>query len=89
LGTAALTGGALLAAVGTTTVGVVLENGQAAGLGRAIFTGWVLPFELLSVLLLAALVGAIALARAIRAFWTAGAGTEPDPAPVAAVEGEQ
>ncbi len=31
--------------------------------GSAIFRGWVLPFEALSVLLLAALVGAIVLSR--------------------------
>jgi NADH-quinone oxidoreductase subunit J len=32
-------------------------------LGRALFTTWVLPFEAVSILLLAALVGAIVLAR--------------------------
>ncbi len=66
LGIAVLTGATLLAAVRTTTVGVDLADGQAQPLGRAIFTGWVLPFELLSVLLLASLVGAIALARSTR-----------------------
>jgi NADH-quinone oxidoreductase subunit J len=34
-----------------------------AGLADAIFTTWVLPFEVASVLLVAALIGAIALAR--------------------------
>jgi len=37
--------------------------GSAETTGTAIFTLWVLPFEVLSVLLLAALVGAIALSR--------------------------
>ena len=38
-------------------------GGTARSLGDAIFRYWVLPFELLSVLLLAALVGAIVLSR--------------------------
>jgi NADH-quinone oxidoreductase subunit J len=37
--------------------------GSAQATGTAIFTLWVLPFEVLSVLLLAALVGAIGLSR--------------------------
>jgi NADH-quinone oxidoreductase subunit J len=37
--------------------------GSAAGDGGAIFRSWVLPFEVVSVLLLAALVGAIVLVR--------------------------
>lgn len=37
--------------------------GTAEELGGALFSGWVLPFEALSVLLLAALIGAIALTR--------------------------
>ena len=43
-----------------------VEVGSGVGaeaVGAAIFRGWVLPFELLSVLLLAALVGAIAVSR--------------------------
>jgi NADH:ubiquinone oxidoreductase subunit 6 (subunit J) len=39
------------------------ERGEAAGVGAVLFGGWVLPFELLSVLLLAALVAAIAISR--------------------------
>lgn len=39
------------------------EAGTAERLGGEIFRSWVLPFELLSVLLLAALVGAIVLSR--------------------------
>jgi NADH-quinone oxidoreductase subunit J/NAD(P)H-quinone oxidoreductase subunit 6 len=39
------------------------EPGTATRLGEAIFTSWVLPFEVLSVLLLAALVGAIVTSR--------------------------
>jgi NADH-quinone oxidoreductase subunit J len=40
---------------------VSVGTGQAVG--AALFTAWVLPFEVLSVLLLAALVGAIVLSR--------------------------
>jgi NADH-quinone oxidoreductase subunit J len=36
---------------------------STSALGGTIFTGWILPFEAVSVLLLAALVGAIVLAR--------------------------
>lgn len=59
---AALIAGTLLTAVGTAQE-VPAGDGTASGLGQAIFTGWVLPFELLSVLLLAALVAAIAVSR--------------------------
>ncbi|MFI6340883.1 NADH-quinone oxidoreductase subunit J [Streptomyces sp. NPDC050535] len=56
-------------------------NGAAAGstevTGKALFQNWVLPFEALSVLLLAALVGAIVLSRKAQddTGTTAGAGT--------------
>jgi NADH-quinone oxidoreductase subunit J len=39
------------------------EPGTAGRMGEQIFGGWVLPFEVLSILLLAALVGAIILSR--------------------------
>ncbi len=39
------------------------DVGSASSLGARLFDSWVLPFELLSVLLLAALVGAIVLSR--------------------------
>ncbi|BCJ60121.1 NADH-quinone oxidoreductase subunit J family protein [Micromonospora endophytica] len=39
------------------------EAGTAERIGEQVFGAWVLPFELLSVLLLAALVGAIVLSR--------------------------
>ncbi|MFV2099782.1 NADH-quinone oxidoreductase subunit J [Micromonospora sp. LOL_024] len=39
------------------------EAGSAERIGEQVFGSWVLPFELLSVLLLAALVGAIVLSR--------------------------
>ena len=68
--TAGLVGGTLLVAIGAVGGGGAVDPDRAAGLarplGRAIFTGWVLPFELLSVLLLSALVGAIAVARGAR-----------------------
>jgi len=38
-------------------------GGSSAALGESVFRSWVLPFEVLSVLLLAALVGAIVLSR--------------------------
>lgn len=39
------------------------DVGSASSLGTRLFDSWVLPFEVLSVLLLAALVGAIVLSR--------------------------
>lgn len=42
---------------------VLADPAGAAVMGTAVFRGWVLPFELLSVLLLAALVGAIVISR--------------------------
>jgi NADH-quinone oxidoreductase subunit J len=47
------------------TEGVVFGNfqGTAADVGRKLFTGYLLPFEVTSVLILIALVGAIVLAR--------------------------
>lgn len=41
----------------------VFGQGSPETIGRALFGSWVLPFEVLSVLLLAALIGAIALTR--------------------------
>ncbi|MFL6130289.1 MAG: NADH-quinone oxidoreductase subunit J [Mycobacteriales bacterium] len=40
-----------------------VQPGSAAAIGAAVFRAWVLPFEVVSVLLLAALVGAIVLSR--------------------------
>lgn len=63
---AALIGGTLLVAVGGATV---RPDGTQAGpepIGRAVFGAWALPFELLSLLLLVALVGAIAVSRGRR-----------------------
>ena len=39
----------------------VRASGDAAAMGEAVFAEWVLPFEVLSLLLLAALVGAVAV----------------------------
>ncbi|MFI7588056.1 NADH-quinone oxidoreductase subunit J [Spongisporangium articulatum] len=61
--TTALIAGVLIYAVGSATVEVEANRGNAGALGTAVFAGWVLPFELLSVLLLAALVGALAISR--------------------------
>ena len=55
--------GTLIYAVGDTEVAVRTEQGAARPIGEAVFSGWLLPFELLSVLLLAALVAAIAVSR--------------------------
>jgi NADH:ubiquinone oxidoreductase subunit 6 (subunit J) len=63
LGVAGLVGGALLVAVGDATVTPEPARGTARPLAEAIFGGWLLPFELLSVLLLAALVAALAVSR--------------------------
>ena len=54
---------ALLAGAFHWTVYPLPEPGTAARMGQQIFGGWVLPFEVLSILLLAALVGAIVLSR--------------------------
>ena len=63
---AGLLGGTLLAAVGGSTVRPEGARGTARPLGEAVFGGWLLAFELLSVLLLAALVAALAVSRGDR-----------------------
>jgi NADH-quinone oxidoreductase subunit J len=63
LAVALLLGGALLAAYGRTSVRVDDARGDAGPLARSLFGAWALPFELLSLLLLAALVSAFALSR--------------------------
>jgi NADH-quinone oxidoreductase subunit J len=60
---ALLVGGTMTFAVGDSAVTPSLARGAARPLGQAIFGGWLLPFELLSVLLLAALVAALAVSR--------------------------
>jgi NADH-quinone oxidoreductase subunit J len=55
-------------------------GGSAEALGAGVFRTWVLPFEVLSVLLLAALVGAIVLSRSdIGPGAGTGAASEPGP----------
>lgn len=66
VGVAGLIGGTLYAAVGDTTITPDLARGSARPLGEAVFGGWLLPFELLSVLLLAALIAALAVSRGDR-----------------------
>jgi NADH-quinone oxidoreductase subunit J len=62
LATAGLLIALLVDAFGRATVDLsTVEPGSAAVMGAAIFRTWVLPFEVVSVLLLAALVGAIVL----------------------------
>ena len=59
----ALVGGSLLAAAGDDQIEVRPERGQAVSVGEVLFGSWVFPFEVLSLLLLAALVGALVLSR--------------------------
>ena len=68
---AALVGGAttgvlawaLLVAFGGQQVRIDAGRGDAATVGEVLFASWVLPFEVLSVLLLAALIGALVVSR--------------------------
>jgi NADH-quinone oxidoreductase subunit J len=62
--TAVLVSGSLVAAAdGDREVARDAARGAARPLGEALFGSWVLPFELVSVLLLAALVAAVAVSR--------------------------
>jgi NADH-quinone oxidoreductase subunit J len=62
--TAAVLVTVLLDAFGSEVIDLdAVLTGTAAVAGTALFRAWVLPFELLSVLLLAALVGAVVLSR--------------------------
>lgn len=63
VGTTAVLGGTLLYAFTDSRVEVQPDRGSAQGIGEAVFGGWLLPFELLSVLLLAALIAALAVSR--------------------------
>lgn len=63
LATAGLVGGALLAAYGDERVRIDANRGASKPLASALFSSWALPFELLSLLLLAALVAAFAISR--------------------------
>lgn len=63
LGVALLLGGTLSVAIGGHEVDVDATRGGPRAVGEAVFGGWVLAFELLSVLLLAALVAALAVSR--------------------------
>lgn len=63
LATAGLLGAVLLTAIGTRTIEVDAERAASQPLARSLFGSWVLPFEVLSLLLLAALVGALVLSR--------------------------
>jgi NADH:ubiquinone oxidoreductase subunit 6 (subunit J) len=69
---------ALLADAFRWTVYPQAETGTAERMGEQVFGAWVLPFEVLSILLLAALVGAIVLSRPdLGARTDAQAGTDP------------
>lgn len=59
---ALLLGSGVVLAFGNEKIGPV-PAGSAQDIGTAVFRTWVLPFEVLSVLLLAALIGAIVLSQ--------------------------
>lgn len=60
-------GGLLVQAYGWTEVDLEqVPPGTAGRVGAEVFSEWVLPFEVLSVLLLAALVGAVVVSRPMR-----------------------
>ncbi|MFC6079721.1 NADH-quinone oxidoreductase subunit J family protein [Sphaerisporangium aureirubrum] len=61
--TAAVLVTTVIAGFGTAYADLTPGRGAAEPLGASIFRNWVLPFEALSVLLLAALIGAIVLSR--------------------------
>ena len=66
---AALTGVLLVLVVdayAVTMIDVDDSSGSGSVIGAAMFRYWVLPFEALSVLLLAALIGAIAISKPVR-----------------------
>ncbi|MBW8485099.1 NADH-quinone oxidoreductase subunit J family protein [Actinomadura parmotrematis] len=63
LGTAAVLVTVTVMGFGSARKPVEAGGGSAEALGASVFRTWVLPFEVLSVLLLAALVGAIVLSR--------------------------
>lgn len=88
-GVSVLLGVSLSAVVGWS--GVEVRGPSSADIGAQIFGSWVWPFELLSLLLLLALVGAIAVARGAgstedAAMTTETTGEEADPATAAATE---
>jgi NADH:ubiquinone oxidoreductase subunit 6 (subunit J) len=61
--TAALVGGVLLVAVSDSTISPDPARGRPEPIGQAVFAGWALPFELLSLLLLASLIGALVVSK--------------------------
>jgi NADH-quinone oxidoreductase subunit J len=63
IGVAAVMAGTLTYALGDDSVSVQQTQGNPTAVGQAIFAGWLIPFELLSVLLLAALVAALAISK--------------------------
>lgn len=65
IGLAVVLGGVLVAAFQDRTVEVQAGQGSPSAIGVAVFGGWLLPFEILSVLLLAALIAALAVSRPV------------------------
>jgi NADH-quinone oxidoreductase subunit J len=58
-----LVGGATIEAFGSEALTEPVDATRTAALGEVLFTRFVIPFEVVSVLLLAALIGGIVLAR--------------------------
>ncbi len=59
----AVIGGAVAASFGGAAIPLPDEATTTASIGETLFTNWVIPFEVVSFVLLAALIGGIALAR--------------------------
>jgi NADH-quinone oxidoreductase subunit J len=58
-----LVGGSLLDAYGSDPVPVAADAGRTAAIGQSLFDRFVIPFEVVSFVLLAALIGGIVIAR--------------------------
>ncbi|KAB2667777.1 MAG: NADH-quinone oxidoreductase subunit J [Verrucomicrobia bacterium] len=63
IGLAVVLGRALLAAKPMAKAGAVAADGDTGALGRILFQSYLLPFEILSILLLVAMVGVILLSK--------------------------
>jgi NADH-quinone oxidoreductase subunit J len=55
--------GSMSGAVGTMDKALLIKNGHVEMIGQALFTDFLLPFEITSLLLLAAIIGAVILAK--------------------------
>lgn len=62
-GTAGTLAADLTKPVGESVTGAPIEYGTVRHVGQALFTDWLVPFELVSLLLLVAIIGAVVLAK--------------------------